>query len=147
MSLLCEDDWTRRTSVGVDAFNSLFQGNKNIDISEDNPLILSATTLGNKCYKNMFNGCTALTRAPIIMATTMATGAGNQGSCNQMFKGCTKLSYVKCLATTNIGSSKGTLDWLSNVSATGTFVKAPTASWSNDASGIPSGWTVETATE
>ena len=37
--------------------------------------------------------------------------------------------------------------WVKNVSTTGTFVKHPDAILRTGESGIPSGWTVETATE
>ena len=33
--------------------------------------------------------------------------------------------------------------WLKDVSPTGTFKKAASATWSTGASGIPSGWTVQ----
>ena len=35
--------------------------------------------------------------------------------------------------------------WLYNVSQTGTFVKNSVATWTNEQAGIPSGWTVQTA--
>ena len=39
-----------------------------------------------------------------------------------------------------------TQNWLYNVSSTGTFVKNSAATWNvSGASGIPSGWTVQTA--
>ena len=38
-------------------------------------------------------------------------------------------------------------DWLEGVSATGTFVKNSEATWSNIEWGIPTGWTVTTASE
>ena len=60
-----------------------------------------------------------------------------------MFYGCTSLRSIKCLAT-NISASDCTADWLSGVSATGTFTKASSMeSWTEGASGIPTGWTVE----
>ena len=54
---------------------------------------LKATTLAGSCYDNMFYGCTSLTSAPELKATTLAV------SCyNYMFSGCTKLSTVTMLA-------------------------------------------------
>ena len=53
---------------------------------------LPATTLSNSCYFNMFQGCTALTQAPSLPATTLAN------SCYEaMFHGCAslKLSSTK----------------------------------------------------
>ena len=47
---------------------------------------LPATTLANYCYSNMFSGCTSLTTAPSLPATTLANGCYSN-----MFKGCAKL--------------------------------------------------------
>lgn len=98
-------------------------------------LSLTAATLASYCYHYMFYHCTSLTTAPELPATTLATYCYEN-----MFVGCSNLNYVKCLATTNI--SGNTPNWMSNVSGSGTFVKAAGASWSRNASGIPSGWTV-----
>jgi hypothetical protein len=49
------------------------------------------------------------------------------------------LNSVTCSATPN---SSNTHNWLYNAATSGTFYKASTESWSSDASGIPSGWTV-----
>ena len=47
---------------------------------------LPATTLANECYRLMFYGCTALTQTPALPATTLAY------SCYYgMFYGCTKI--------------------------------------------------------
>ena len=101
---------------------------------------LPATTLANNCYSNMFVGCTALTTAPVLQATTLTDYC--YGS---MFKNCTNLTYIKCLAT-DISASNCTNNWVSGVASTGTFVKNPNmSSWSTDANGIPSSWTVEDA--
>ena len=99
--------------------------------------VLPATTLANYCYSNMFYKCTSLATAPVLPATTLAK------SCYYyMFYGCTSLSYIKCLAT-NISASSSHANWLAYVASTGTFVKPESmTSWSSDANGIPSGWTV-----
>ena len=53
---------------------------------------LPATTLAKSCYYYMFKGCTSLTQAPDLPATTLA-----EWCYNEMFKGCTnlKLSSTK----------------------------------------------------
>ena len=125
---------------------------------------LHATTLAEKCYNNMFGSCSSLTAAPAMPATTLAPYCyGNMfkdctslvnapelpatelvSRCyNQMFYGCTKLNYVKALF---LNASKDYYQgfWLHNVSPTGTFIKSKDATWTNDAAGIPSGWTVQT---
>ena len=101
---------------------------------------LPATTLANYCYSSMFNGCTSLTTAPVLPAPTLAD------SCySSMFNGCTNLNYIKCLAT-NKSASNCTGNWVSNVAASGTFVKnSSMTGWTTDANGIPSGWTVQDA--
>jgi hypothetical protein len=48
--------------------------------------VLPATTLASGCYDNMFNGCTSLTTAPALPATTLASGCYNN-----MFYGCTNV--------------------------------------------------------
>ena len=53
------------------------------------PSILPATTLANKCYYEMFRGCSSLTKAPELPATTMAS------SCyHGMFHNCTSLTQA-----------------------------------------------------
>lgn len=97
---------------------------------------LPATTLEYSCYAGMFSGCTSLTEAPVLSAQSL------ENMCYaSLFTGCTSLNYVKCLATENMGGSN-TGGWLSNVAATGTFVKAPNAQWESGMSGIPEGWEV-----
>lgn len=101
---------------------------------------LPATTLKNYCYQAMFTGCTSLTTAPELPATTLTNYCYRQ-----MFQGCTSLRYVKCLAT-DISASNCTAYWLKTVSSSGTFVKPSSMTkWTTGTSGIPSGWTVQTA--
>lgn len=99
---------------------------------------LPATTLANNCYENMFYYCASLTTAPELPATTLVSGCYNS-----MFSGCSRLNYIKAMFTTT-PSSTYTLNWVSNVSATGTFVKNSAAQWNvTGTNGIPSGWTVQ----
>ena len=133
---------------------------------------LPATTLASGCYHGMFINCGSLTTAPELPATTLAENCyremfsyddGNSGrgsiqtapelmaktllaNCYAyMFKG-QNISFIKCLAT-DISATNCTQYWLSNCPQNGTFVKADSTNWSTGDSGIPSGWTVETATE
>ena len=100
--------------------------------------LLPATTLAKSCYYQMFLGCTNLTSAPELPATTLAE------SCYyQMFNRCTSLSSIKCLAT-NISASNCTSNWVLDVAASGTFIKAASMSnWTTGFNGIPRGWTVQ----
>lgn len=101
---------------------------------------LSATTLFNYCYGSMFSYCTSLLTAPELTVSTLV-----QNCYRGMFSGCTSLNSVTCLATDN-SASYCTLNWLSNVSSSGTFTKAASMSdWTTGVSGIPSGWTVQNA--
>lgn len=58
-----------------------------------------------------------------------------------MFQGCSNLKNVKCLAS-DISTESCTLQWLKDVSATGTFTKAAGVTWPTGNNGIPDGWTV-----
>ena len=101
---------------------------------------LPATTLAPYCYQNMFNGCTSLTQAHELPATELVD------SCYEsMFNSCSNLNYVKAMFTTDPTTDTYITDWLSNVSPTGTFVKNVAATWTNEQAGIPTGWTVQTA--
>ena len=101
---------------------------------------LPATTLASSCYHSMFKNCTSLTAAPELPATTLAS------SCyHSMFYGSSKLNYIKAMFTTK-PSTTYTNNWVKGVASRGTFVKNKNATWSvTGTSGIPSGWTVQTA--
>jgi hypothetical protein len=86
----------------------------------------------------MFYGCTSLTTAPALPATTLANYCYYY-----MFYGCTSLNYIKCLAT-DISATNCTYYWVSGVASSGTFIKAPTMTgWTRGIGAIPSGWTVQ----
>ena len=102
--------------------------------------VLPATTLADRCYYGMFRGCTSLTTAPELHATTLVSGCYNN-----MFRSCTSLNRITMLAT-DISANNCLLDWVYNVSSTGTFVKHPDmTSLPYGESGIPKNWTVEVA--
>jgi hypothetical protein len=62
-----------------------------------------------------------------------------------MFYNCRSLNYIKMLAT-DISASSCLSGWVNGVASTGTFVKNKNATWNvTGASGVPSGWTVQTA--
>ena len=128
---------------------------------------LPATRLANYCYYYMFNGCTSLTAAPSLLpAITLQNGCYNGMFCKcstlttapelpatilvnycyfKMFNGCTSLNYIKAMFKTT-PSTTYTNYWVSGVSPTGTFVKNSAATWNvTGVHGVPSGWTVQTA--
>lgn len=101
---------------------------------------LPATTLERLCYDGMFQHCKNLIEAPVLPATTLLTKCYAY-----MFRDCNKLSSVTMLAT-YIPSGNSCLEgWLSDVSPTGTLIKAKEmeALPEDSSSGIPKGWTVK----
>ena len=58
---------------------------------------LPATTLADYCYGNMFYGCTSLTQAPALPATTLASNCYSN-----MFRGCTALTQAPALPATTL---------------------------------------------
>ena len=60
---------------------------------------LPATTLASNCYRYMFSGCTGLTKAPELPATTLASGCYFA-----MFYGCTGLTKAPELPATTLAS-------------------------------------------
>ena len=100
MSLLFGDNFKGQTSLeGKDyAFQGLFSGNTNVVNAEN--LSLPATTLDSYCYAYMFRGCTSLTTAPELPATTLAALA--YGCYRNMFQGCTSLTTAPELPATTL---------------------------------------------
>ena len=115
-------------------YNYMFKGCTSLTQAPELP----ATTLNTGCYSNMFSGCTSLVQAPKLPATTLAT------SCySNMFNGCRNIDRIECSFE---AFGDGTSNWLSNVSPIGTFI-CPTALGTNEtiqrgASYCPEGWTV-----
>ena len=60
---------------------------------------LPATTLADYCYHSMFSGCTALTQAPALPATALAIRCYRS-----MFNGCTSLIQAPALPATTLDS-------------------------------------------
>ena len=61
---------------------------------------LPATTLKTKCYHGMFNGCSSLIQAPALPATTLADGCYYG-----MFYGCTSLTQAPALPATTLATN------------------------------------------
>ena len=74
-------------------FQSLFQGCTSLTTAPTLP----ATTLASNCYKSMFSGCTSLTTAPELNATTLASRCYES-----MFSGCTSLTTAPALPATDL---------------------------------------------
>ena len=133
------------TKVYDECYGSMFYGCTNLV----NAPTLPATTLVGGCYSAMFRGCTSLTTAPVLPAKSLTHQESNgsyTGCYNSMFYGCTSLNYIKMLGDYTDWSY--TRNWVYGVAPTGTFIKLENSSIKVDGyDGIPSGWTVETATE
>jgi len=124
-------------SVSFGSFRNMFAGCSALEEVQE---CLPATTMAMFCYTSMFGSCKALKKAPVLPALTL------KDYCYQgMFNGCTSLNYIKMMAT-DISAESCLSSWIYNLPASGTFVKNAAASW-NTSGKIPSGWTVETATE
>ena len=149
------------TTLANGCYSSMFSGCTALTTAPELP----ATTMTCNCYRELFKNCTSLTTAPDLPATTLyppnVTGDydGTTAGCYyQMFYGCSSLNYIKamfiaCTWTQRSSSSSSkiaycTKDWVSGVASTGTFVKNSAAQWNvTGVNGIPTGWTVETASE
>ena len=80
-------------TMASDCYNCIFEGCTALTQAPDLP----ATTLANYCYHSMFSGCTALTQAPALPAKTLT------GDCySSMFYGCTSLTKAPALPATTL---------------------------------------------
>lgn len=94
MSLLADKE-----NLSESAFQGAFSkgsGDNNsvkyLDIDENFPLVLPATTLASKCYMQMFRNVTSLTRAPVFRAEVV-----NYRCCYNMFRQCYNLKDVSTI--------------------------------------------------
>ena len=119
MSLVNKSDFATATALpsGSCTFSGLFYENTNILNHPEKSIMMPATTLRDRCYFGMFQGCTGLTRVPKLPATDL-TGADrcykdmfyactgiikgaqlpattlSEGCYWSMFQGCTSLDYA-----------------------------------------------------
>lgn len=110
MSLFCDGSYNKKTaftSSNTNALQGAFKDLTNLDIHPARPLLLSATTLANYCYQQMFAG-SSITRAPEFNNETgaFATNIPTQ-ACYQMFQGCTSLSAAPELPANGTIAAKG----------------------------------------
>ena len=81
-----------------DIFSHLFQNNITLVNAKD--LVLRTTELVDGCYADMFNGCSSLTTAPELPATTLANYCYSG-----MFSGCTSLTEAPALPATELANN------------------------------------------
>ena len=95
VSMYCTSYFATYESVIEYAFYHMFEGCTSLTKAP----ALPATTLANYCYSSMFKGCTSLTEAPELPATTLAN------NCYQsMFNGCTSLTEAPVLPATTLAN-------------------------------------------
>ena len=123
------------TSLRERCYALMFKGCSSLATA---PATLPATTLAIRCYVNMFQNCTSLTTAPVLKSTSVGTW-----SCSSMFYGCESLNKVTTYSS--VASTTTLSNWLYGVAPTGDFYNLGNASYTEGASGIPSGWTVHTS--
>ncbi len=107
---------------------------------------LPATTLEWNCYEEMFSGCTNLTKAPNLPASKLAgsylTGSSLTGSC---YGGM--FSGCTNLSEISVDFTKWGLGhtdfWVENVAPTGTFYCPKELPLEYGVDRIPEGWTVK----
>lgn len=91
----------------------------------------------NNCYSSMFSGCTSLTTAPELPATTLASGCYYG-----MFYNCRNLTSIDISFTDWDTPPGATSDWFRGVGDSGTFT-CPTELPDTRGEGyIPNGWTI-----
>ena len=91
-------DWRIYSTVDTKnaKFCSLFKGCSVLTSAPELP----ATTLASFCYSYMFSGCTSLTAAPKLKATTLASFCYSY-----MFSGCTSLTAATELKATTLADN------------------------------------------
>ena len=85
-----------RPAMASYCYSNMFQGCTSLTAAPSLP----ATTLASYCYSNMFYGCTSLTTAPSLPATTLASYCYYY-----MFYGCTSLTTAPSLPATTLANN------------------------------------------
>ena len=101
MSLFYADNFIDRSFSNGTNYNcySLFYNFTGL-IDASNLILPVTTLLEEHCYDSMFNGCTSLTTAPVLPATTLAYRCYRY-----MFKGCSSLMVAPELPVTTLANS------------------------------------------
>ena len=156
------------TTLAEGCYSNMFQDCTSLTTIPSN--LLPVTTLADYCYSTMFSGCKSLTTIPNLPATTLAAGCYSNMfsgckslvetpagwylpaqtkallSCANMFNGCSKLQKM-AVAYSGTISADDWMDFLGDVSSTGTFYYSKNQTRENIQSIVPSGWTLVQSTE
>ena len=123
------------TTLEMNCYERMFSGCR---LLVDGPSVIPAETMKSNACLTMFTDCISLTKAPDLMATTLASACYRE-----MFSGCLSLNYIMCLAN-SISASNCTSNWVRNVASSGTFVKTVKCEeWTTGNNGIPTNWVVK----
>lgn len=94
-SLISSGAYTSVTTLAPYAFASLFSGNDKLMSHPTEELVIRPTAVGDGCFRDMFNGCIALERAPELPATVIG-----RECYASMFYDCGKLITAPALNAT-----------------------------------------------
>ena len=83
-------------TMAFECYRFMFQGCTSLTTAPELP----ATTLAESCYQGMFYNCTSLTTAPALPATTLA-----ENCYNSMFGGCASLTTAPTLPAATLTNS------------------------------------------
>ena len=98
MSLVNSTSYAEEKTLTANyTFYDLFDSNDHLKSHPTKDMVLTATTLTEGCYSNMFYKCTSLTKAPILPATTLAPMCYKS-----MFSGCSALNEAPELPATTL---------------------------------------------
>lgn len=110
MSLFCDGSYNKKTAFSGSNNNALegtFREMTNLDIHPARPLLLSAQTLAQSCYQQMFYG-SSITRAPEFANDDGGFAADIPSkACYQMFQGCTALTAAPELPANGTIATEG----------------------------------------
>ena len=111
MSLFCDGSYVKKTafvnSTNNNALDGTFKNMSNLNIHPARPLLLSAQTLTQSCYLQMFAG-SGITHAPEFTNVDGEFAANiPQYACKQMFQGCTALSAAPELPANGTIANQG----------------------------------------
>ena len=119
------------TTLAANCYYFMFDGCSSL---ENAPAELPATALLSYCYAVMFRNCKKLVNAPVIKATSSVVN-----SLQAMFQGCSLLDNIEVNFSTWVEGATG--NWLSGVSASGTFTAPAGLEDVRGVNNIPDGWT------
>ena len=137
MSLLNGDNFENTTLSLLVTHNLqyLFQYDTTLVSAEE---LILPTNVVEECYAYMFEGCTSLTTAPVLPATTTAIGCYMD-----MFYDCSSLNKIVTYAEDE--ALDALMNWVYGVAAQGDFYNFGGNVYQSGDSGIPTGWTEHTS--